>query len=368
MQMKKLLLFLIIVSSPKLFSQSNSDTIKVATLQDFSQSAVFHHVTRVRNLSVRLAKLTTTGLENIEATNFGSVQSPTNSKLRSLTDNHRGLGPSVQFTVTGYIEEPGNYQLTLTLSSLGDFNDPNKVMVKRFNIIVDYPKLLSLGVIRNKYFLGETSEFNLAMSGLENKNDYSYVVLDSGTNDTLKTELGSPVVKLDEDITMSKREKTIDLYLLYKNRPFEFKLPNNSIMKSEFIEKISIVKPELEFISQWAHNDTGYNPIVLENPKALRIDVRYRGGSIKGYFKYIDLQIKGRPGIDNTFEDDGLINDLVEFDKIINSGFNGRTIILKPTEKYNNLDIFKDYKTKITIRLITQFESIVRTFTANLYK
>lgn len=372
--MKKYFIFFLVISVSFVFGQKNTvDTIKVVTLQDFNIPTVFHHVTKVSNLDIEVFKSTSNGTIKVSSKNFAFNQTPTDRELKTLTDEYHGLGPSVQIIVNGFLQEIGDYKITIRLKSLGDFHEPNPIKSKTFFVKVGYPKLLSLGALANTYFLGDKTEFNLAMSGLDNKTDYSYIILDWNTEDTLKIGMETPVVKIDGELVHDNKEKEIKLVLLYKNLPFNFLISgSDQVFSSQFNQRIKIVKPKLEVVTNWSQNDKDFVPITLDNPKSLEIDFRYFGGYLpsKGYYKFIELKTLTTPLILNSGENNSsdIFEDIVKLAKIENSGFGGKKIVLEKTTKFRELPMYKVYKTIITIKFRTQYENIVRKFSASVYK
>jgi len=342
-----------------IYGQNESDTIKVVTLQNFSIPTIFHHVTKVRNLSLKLYKITANGQVEIN-NNFETIQSPNNRRLRILTDQHHGIGPSVQFNINGYIEERGNYQLMARLSSLGDFKSPNKLMTKSFNILVEYPVLTSAIELRSKYYLGEKTSVSFAMSGLSNRDDYSYTIIESDSKDTVKSGLG-PVVYIDSTIINNENlNKQFNLEIKYRNRIFDFELPNGEIRKSIYPKVFSVVFPIIIVESMCGTNINKRKDIVFENEKARRFRFIFQGGSFN------NRRLLLNPKLSNI----RVRSKHKYITKDFKQGFDGLgyVIELKPSKAYKNLEFCNTYEDIISISFTFKSKTLTYHFYVNLVR
>lgn len=372
--MKKYFIFFLVFSASLVFGQNNIDTLNVVTLQDFSIPTFFHHVTKVNSLDIKVFKNTSNGLIELSSKNFAFDQTPTDRELKTLTDGHHGLGPSVQIIVDGFLNEIGDYKIIISLRSLGDFREPNLIKTKTFLVKVGYPKLITIGTLRTTYFWGDSATFSLAFTGLNNKDDFNYFILDKGTSDTLKKEMMTQIIKLDRSITNSEKVRgstepvSLNLILTYKNEIFNFiyldetePLPSNN-----FID-LTIERPTIEVMSLWSENENEYTPITLDNLKSLEFDFNYEGGLLEGmgYYKYITLEIPSDPSV-KVLEG----KNLFEYASKTRTDFKGTRIKLKINDSiYNTLETCGIYKSKIELNFITQFGQPVRKiFTARIYK
>jgi len=257
--MKKYFVIVLVFIFDLVFGQGNHSTINVVTLQNISipdsSPLIFQHVTEVKNVSITLKKIFDDGTFKKVSHNIKYYQTPNNKELIRLTNQYHGRAPSVMFTLSGSILNPGKYELEFSLNSLTDFKKPIHIKTKKYFVIVTLPTISSPEELATSYFYGESIKYSFAMNELTDPTAYSYKIFD--TDRKLVIYGQGNIINLDSILTQSNligKELFIEGY--YNNQIIHYKKPyqnNDGIYSTNW--KIKIKKPQLNFYTIWATNN-----------------------------------------------------------------------------------------------------------------
>lgn len=342
--------FLVLLFFSSLYGQN--EIIRMTALQDFyipdSIAIIFHNVYQVNSFKINLTKKDNDGNYQPITNNLEYISNPLNNRqLARITKENRGHSPSITYKIKNTINEPGEYQLELILNSMQKRTRSNPRKTKKFDVIVEHPVLSSAIELRGEYYLSENASASFSMSGLSDKDAYSYSIVETGTDNIVKEDTG-PIVDIDSNVVnIENVDKTFDIIIRYKNKIFDFKTRSGTIISSKIERKFTVRTPKLEIETIWGKENNNYQPIVFENKNAVTFYILCKGK------KFNNSQIYINPEVNNISISDN--NGYVS--KSFDGGYDqiGFRIILTQTQKYKELEKRNIYRDVLTLKFSTKF-------------